>query len=104
MQLDFFKRQQAVHPNSLTTLAEERVRLGKRAQEILAYFCQQEHSLTDREVMAGLGYTDMNAVRPRITEMTSDGLLVETGGIRDSDTGKPVRLSGITRMGRERVA
>jgi glutamate dehydrogenase/leucine dehydrogenase len=100
-QLDMFVRPQNVHQNSIATLSEERHRLGQRANEILAYFSRADVSKTDRAVMIGLGYTDMNAVRPRITELTGKGLLMETGGIRDTETGKPVRVSAITRKGRE---
>ena len=39
-----------------------------------------------------LPYADMNAVRPRITELCNDGLLVETGKMRDSITGRQVTM------------
>jgi len=51
---------------------------------------------SDRGVMNHLGFTDMNAVRPRITELTKQaGLLEECGKIHDEITCKPVRISRI---------
>lgn len=39
-----------------------------------------------------LGYSDLNCVRPRITEMISDGVLVECGTKVDQTSGRHVRL------------
>lgn len=47
---------------------------------------------TDREIMKGLGFSDMNSVRPRITELIKDGVLAEEGSVEDETTGKWVRL------------
>ena len=46
---------------------------------------------TDREVMAGLGFSDPNAVRPRITELVAAGVLVEDGEVLDPVTDRMVR-------------
>jgi hypothetical protein len=47
--------------------------------------------LTDRAVCASLGYDDMNAVRPRISELVKQGSLVECGTVRDDLTRRMVR-------------
>jgi len=58
-------------------------------------------SLTDREVAMRLGYSDLNCVRPRITEMISDGVLVECGAKVDMVSGKRVRLVRIRLIGED---
>lgn len=37
-----------------------------------------------------LGYTDMNAVRPRLTEMTKEGFVEVCGTVIDNVTGRRV--------------
>ncbi len=56
------------------------------------------NSMTDREVATALGYTDMNAVRPRITALILNGHLSEVGSARDPLTRKRVRV--VTVFGR----
>jgi hypothetical protein len=50
---------------------------------------------SDREVMVALGFSDMNAVRPRITELVDDGVLEEVCSKEDPVTRKTVRVVGI---------
>lgn len=47
---------------------------------------------TDREIMKGLGFTDPNSVRPRITELIKSGVLAEEGSVECQTTRKQVRL------------
>lgn len=86
----------ATHPNSTVAFAQEREdgKLGHRAAMILdaARRGGTETYFTDRQMMAKLGFTDMNAVRPRITELIDIGLLVEVGAIRCPVTSKKVRV------------
>ena len=64
-----------------------------RNKEILSVFNSISHlKLTDREVMERLNYKDMNAVRPRISEMIRKGILMEVGTIRDPLTKRKVRF------------
>lgn len=49
-------------------------------------------SFTDREIKELLGFSDMNSVRPRITELKRVGLVEEAGKKKDPLTGKTVRL------------
>jgi hypothetical protein len=39
-----------------------------------------------------LGFSDMNSVRPRITELVQAGRLIELKKIKDATTGKSVRI------------
>jgi hypothetical protein len=83
---------QGSHANSIACYYSERG-FGERAQKVLALF--QEHPLsayTDREVMVLLGFSDMNAVRPRLSELIDAGELLEIGKKPCAVTGKNVRL------------
>lgn len=42
-----------------------------RAEEIIRFMGEQE--LTAREIAYGMGYKDLNAVKPRLTEMKTAG-------------------------------
>lgn len=64
--------------------------LAARAALILAWI-KQHGPATDRQVMRGLGFADMNAVRPRISELIDARLVVECGDTRCSETGQRVR-------------
>ncbi len=92
-----------MHANSLSAHQEERSagRLSKRSVaivEVLAgYRPITDSQLTDRQVMEQLGFTDMNSVRPRISELIRSGQLEECGSVRDPETGKNVRLVRIKR-------
>jgi hypothetical protein len=83
------------HRNSAVAYAEEQAtgRVGERAQRILeaAQSWPGTGRWTDREMMEYLRLPDMNAVRPRITELVAAGLLVECGRAEDHVTGKRVR-------------
>lgn len=73
--------------------------LGRRATYILQAARQRAEdnpdnpAFTDRDMLRILGYSDPNAVRPRITELIGMGLLIEVDAVRDSVTGKTVRRS-----------
>jgi len=85
------KREQAVHPNSIKTYREDANKISKRAGDVLRLLREYGYPLTDREVMKALGFTDPNAVRPRITELLDAGLITEAGNTKDELTGKTVR-------------
>ena len=46
--------------------------------------------MTSREIATLLGYTDMNAVRPRITELVAMGKIEVCGAVNDPVTGRTV--------------
>jgi len=79
-----------VHPNSLA--AYETLDLGLRQRRILRAVESSPDPLTDRQIMWALSYTDMNAVRPRVTELVQAGHLAEVGNTTDAVTGRRVRL------------
>lgn len=78
------------HSNSLHARHEMGARITGRRAEVLAWL--EAHSpATDRQIMLGLGYSDMNAVRPRITELLDAGRVREVARVRDEVTGMMVR-------------
>lgn len=81
-----------VHPNSAQAYHDAAPELSKRAADVLAVYRRATHPITDREVKDVLGFADMNAVRPRITELIESGLLRECGRIKDDATRKMVRV------------
>ena len=80
----------AMHANSLAAYREERPVLSKRAADVLEVV-RMFGPLTDREIVDTLGYRDMNAIRPRVTELIDARLLVEHDRVRCQVTGKTVR-------------
>ncbi len=106
-----------MHQNSLEAHATERDtgRLGKRAKAIMwkfeswARIAKQTgghgfgaRGVSDRQVMEALHFSDMNSVRPRITELIKSGQLEECGSVIDPSTGKRVRLVRL-RHGQQRL-
>jgi hypothetical protein len=85
------RRAQDVHDHSMLAHEQELSHLSKRAAQVLSWL-RDNGPHTDREVMRGMGYADMNAVRPRITELVDARLLVEVGERIDSETRKRVRI------------
>lgn len=86
-----------VHANSITAFHGEQPKLSKRAKAVLAWI--EEHGPhTDREVMAGMGFTEPNAVRPRITELVDARHLEEVGNVTCPVTGKTVRRVDVRRL------
>jgi hypothetical protein len=83
------------HPNSI--LAHRTNRYRDRHREILEELRRGPGS--DRDLCCRLGFTDMNAVRPRITELVGMGAIVETGEVRDPLTHKTVRVVALRDWG-----
>lgn len=81
-----------VHPNSAQAYHDAAPELSERAAAVLAVYRRATHPITDRDVKDVLGFADMNAVRPRITELIESGALRECGRVKDSVTGKMVRV------------
>jgi len=82
----------AMHGNSLQAYAESRPALSARCQAIVDWLRLRQSPASDRQIMEGLGFSDMNAVRPRISELLERGVLREWGACTDARTGKTVRL------------
>ena len=85
-----------IHANSLAAYHDgELGAFTKRQREILGVLGGTGPKITDRTCMKLLGYTDMNAVRPRITELIKKGVLRESGQISCPETKKKVRQFSI---------
>lgn len=80
-----------IHENSVQAYHEEEAKLSRRARQIVDWL-ELHPGKTDREIMLGLGYSDMNAVRPRVTELIDAGAVVEVASKRCQLTGKTVRI------------
>lgn len=83
-------RPQAMHDNSIAAYRQEEAKLSRRAQQVLDWIREHGPS-TDRQVMWGLGFTDPNSVRPRITELIDLNKLMEVCNVACPVTGKTVR-------------
>jgi predicted HTH transcriptional regulator len=79
-----------VHANSIAAYQQEEPKLSKRAEAIYDWI-KVHGPHTDREVMKGMGFPDMNNVRPRITELLEAHRLMEVGSVLCSTTNKTVR-------------
>ena len=80
-----------MHENSLLAWAKIRSRSrAKRAQEVLKYI-KKNGRLTDRMVATGMNYSDLNCVRPRISELIKARLVIECDPIKDKITNVTVR-------------
>lgn len=80
-----------IHQHSRLAYHAELPRLSRRAAAIIAWL-ELHPCKTDREVMLGMGFTDMNSVRPRITEAIDRGALIDVAEKRCPVTGKTVRI------------
>lgn len=90
------KTSPSMHENSIAAFDENDRELifSNREREIIAAF-EDIGAETDRSILAYLRYTDMNAVRPRITELINKGVLREVGSVICPVTKKRVRVCKI---------
>jgi hypothetical protein len=80
-----------IHENSLAAfeaISDERC---ERAEVIYQLLTRALQPVTDRDVARQLGFTDMNMVRPRITELINNRWVIEAGSRKCAVTGKTVR-------------
>ena len=82
---------QGSHANSRESYHGLGAAKSERMEQVLAVL-RTTGAATDREVMRFLGFTDPNAVRPRISEGIRDGLIRERGKRVCEWTGKTVRM------------
>lgn len=86
-----------IHDNSLAAYRSEEPKLSKRAEAIYQWILEHGPH-TDREVSKGMGFgQDMNACRPRITELIDAKRLMEVCSRRCPVTGKTVRVVDVSR-------
>lgn len=84
-------QRRSMHVNSLAAYEEGRVDMFSAREIAILAALRRLKCATDRGVMLALNFTDMNSVRPRITELIKDGVLMEDGSVDDHVTGKRVR-------------
>ena len=94
MSNDKWHRVRQVHTNSVSAYYEGLLDSSFSKREALILDALKDlGSATDREILDQLLFNDMNAVRPRITELINDaGILEECGHKYDSYTEKNVRI------------
>lgn len=90
-----------MHVNSLAAYTS--LDLRKRRAAILHIYVTSPLPLTDRDCLAHLGGSDMNDVRPRVSELIDDGWLEECGREKCQITGRPVRVCRPTAKARGAV-
>jgi hypothetical protein len=81
----------SMHKNSRAAYAAEQETMGRRALACLEAVRELGYA-TDRQVRDHLAMHDMNAVRPRLTELVQAGWLAECGEVLDFATHKQVRV------------
>ena len=84
-----------MHPNSLEAYAKATQALTGR-RRMVHQLIEQHGPMSDRQVRDRLGFSDMNAVRPRISELVDLGLLEEVG--RRQEDGHTVRICGVPKF------
>jgi len=92
----------SIHKHSSEALVFETPRLAPRAQKILSWLIRHGPA-TDRQVVVGMGFPDMNCVRPRITALKQLGLVREIKPTRDIVTGRTVRTVAATATALQRT-
>jgi len=85
-----------MHTNSIDAYHAVSNILRPRERKVLDWL-DQHGPATDRQIVTGLGFTDMNAIRPRVTELIGRGLVREVGNRRDEVTGVTVRIVDVER-------
>lgn len=87
----------AVHSNSISAYRSQEARLSRRAQAVLDWI-EGHGPHTDRQIAYGMGFGEnLNAVRPRITELITVNKLMEVCNVSCPVTGKTVRKVDVRR-------
>lgn len=87
----------SMHDNSLEAYESIRATLKGRQLEIWQILWKTPH-MTDREILMAIGGTEMNQVRPRITELLKKDLIRETGSRICFHTGKKCRTLALKKQ------
>lgn len=88
-----------IHENSTASYDEQKAKGKPDAFRKTIYNALKDWGrMTDREVMVYLKEKDVNNVRPEITRLKQDGLIVEIGKARCKWTGKMVRITEISNL------
>lgn len=78
------------HANSLAAYHDGAKEFTKR-HALVIDAVRKLGKATDRQIKELLGFSDMNAVRPRVTELVQASRLEECGNVVDAVTRRPVR-------------
>lgn len=70
-------------------------RPATRAQDILRFMGHD--AMTARQIAYGMGYTDLNAVKPRLSELKAAGRIEAVGKAYDNATKRKVAVYKATR-------
>ena len=88
-----------MHEHSIESYRSAIAALSERST-VVRNWVEQHGPATDRQVMAGLGFTDPNKVRPRITELVDAKLLVEID--KRIENNRKVRVVDIPKFEQQR--
>ena len=80
-----------IHANTLSAY-ESTADLRLTREGAILHFLRTHGPSTDREVMRGLELPEPNCVRPRISELVTEGRALEVGTRICPVTGRPVRV------------
>ena len=80
-----------MHSNSIEAYHELSDYLTGRRGEVYQWL-KANGQATDRQIKEGLGYEDMNQVRPRVTELIEQDLIEECAQEIDGKTNRKVRV------------
>ena len=80
-----------IRENSRSSYDDLKPELGGRQKQIYMTMLNHMPVATDREIKDKMGLSDMNSVRPRITELIKSGHLEETESTKCPVTNKTVR-------------
>lgn len=80
-----------IHLNSLAAYHDGKLDVFTKRQRVILGAFERRGAMTDRECAGVLGFAEMNAVRPRITELVNDGVLEEVESVLCPVTKKTVR-------------
>ena len=83
-----------IHPHTRMSWLESRWLLTGRKLDIITEI-ENDGPGTDRQIMGRLGFSDPNAVRPFITMMVKDGMLIESGSEKCRTSGRTVRVTSL---------
>jgi len=92
-----------IHPHSLAAHADGDAGPFSERESLIICALHQLGQATDRQLMKHLGFTDMNAVRPRLTELIESGVVTECGSLIDPSTKKRVRIVRLNEEQTEQV-
>jgi len=83
-----------MHPHSLEAYFNLVDRLYGRRHDVFEVV-RKKGPMTDKAIMVALGFSDPNAVRPRVSELIKMGIFYQSGEVRDPVSGVRVRVVNV---------